>query len=89
MINGLEALERIVGCSTIESHRPKWQEDYKIIEKSLKALEIIKNKPWLVSEIVESKGNYKVYKSWCSVFRADMKYRATEEEYELLKEVLG
>lgn len=56
--------------------------------KAVRALEIIRNKPWLVGEIVESKGNYKAYKSWCSVFRTDMKYRATKEEFDLLKEVL-
>ena len=64
------------------------EKDLDIIKKELKALEIIRNKPWLVGEIVESKGDYKAYKSWCSVFRADMKYRATEEEFNLLKEVL-
>lgn len=62
--------------------------DFKIIETALKALEIIKEKPWLVNEIVGIKGNYDVYKSWCKIFRADMKYMATQEEHDLLKEVL-
>ena len=66
----------------------KEHEELMYVQKKLKALEIIKSKPWLVNDVVESKGKYDVYKSWCNTFRTDMKYRATQEEYELLKEVL-
>ena len=38
MNEGLEALERIVGCSTIESHTKKWQQDYYAVRKNLMAL---------------------------------------------------
>ena len=71
-MKSLEALERIAGCSTIESHRPKWQEDYKTIENTLKALEIIK-KCCLLSKTELAFTN---------------KIEITQEEYELLKEVL-
>lgn len=40
MSKELDALSRIVGCSTIESHRPKWQKDYKLIETALKDYEM-------------------------------------------------
>ena len=42
MSKGLEALERIIGCSTIESHAKKWQQDYLIVEKELKEYEEMK-----------------------------------------------
>ena len=38
MSKGLEALERIIGCSTIESHTKKWQQDYQVVEKELNKL---------------------------------------------------
>ena len=62
-------------------------EDFRDIEKDLEVLEIIKKKPWILNEIVEAK-DYQVYKSWCSIFRADINYRATETEFNLIKEWL-
>lgn len=81
MSKGLEALDKI-------AYSYGYDENILIINKSLKALEIIKSKPWLVNDVIESKGNYDVYKSWCNTFRADIKNMATNEEYNLLKEVL-
>ena len=40
----LEALERIIGCSTIESHTQKWQEDYDIVKQALNDYENLKLK---------------------------------------------
>lgn len=40
----LEALENIIGCSTIESHTQKWQKDYHIVEKALNDYENLKLK---------------------------------------------
>lgn len=56
IMKSLEALERIAGCSTIESHRPKWQEDYKNIENALKVLEIIKNNLNITEILLAVKG---------------------------------
>ena len=39
-----ERLERIVGCSTIESHTKQWQEDYYAIKQDLMAMDIIRAK---------------------------------------------
>ena len=39
-----ERLERLVGCSTIESHTKQWQEDYHAIKKDLVAMDIIRSK---------------------------------------------
>ena len=48
MSKGLEALERL---TKIHNHND-FKECYKIIEKDLKALEIIKSKKWLVDTIL-------------------------------------
>ena len=73
----------------------KWQEKYYIIEKCLKALEIIKNKCasntnlWLVV----CTRNYEDYESFVEnkdhrLVRIEHNI-LTQQEYELLKEVLG
>lgn len=112
MSKELEALARIVGCSTIESHRPKWQEDYKVVETALKdyekqkqlvqtlqdkiyvkemkyaktrkALEIIKEKEVVVSLLIWSDTLDQYNNNTMLVFS-----KLTQEEYELLKEVLS
>ena len=85
MSKGLKALEKIVGCSTIESHRPKWQEDYKTVEKSLKALEIIKKKRVNVRLIYHT-DNFIEYSEKTRQYYDCVPL--TQEEYDLLKEVL-
>lgn len=86
MSKGLEALERIIGCSTIESHTKKWQQDYLIVEKELKVLEIIKKKSlyWDIQyQPYEEKNDYR---AWDNELYESVKL--TKEEYDLLKEVL-
>ena len=39
-----ERLERLVGCSTIESHTKQWQEDYYAIKQDLMAMDLIRAK---------------------------------------------
>ena len=87
-----EALEKIKLCwccqDFIDNECRRDEECvYKAIEKDLEVMEIIKKKPWILNEIVEAK-DYQVYKSWCSIFRADINYRATETEFNLIKEWL-
>ena len=80
MSKGLEALENITGCSTIESHTQKWQEDYHIVEKSLKALEIIK-----------AIGVFDVYNDIGGIYYLETRVNEvglTKDNYDLLKEVL-
>ena len=72
MSKGLEALERIIGCSTIESHTKKWQQDYLVVEKELKALELIKK-------------CFYVAKSSGAILRTDYGFEHEEELKEVLK----
>lgn len=54
MNEGLEALERIIGCSTIESHTKKWQEDYLIVKKEIEVLEILKKAPFILEKLFDN-----------------------------------
>ena len=81
---GLEALERIIGCSTIESHTKKWQQDYYTVEKELKALEIIKEKPQATLWLFQYCDKEMEYEDMIFLFKEDI----TKEQFDLLKEVL-
>ena len=90
-----ELIKNIYGCTTIlmqETEAKETKNAFKVVEKSLKALDIIKEKNVDVLAIKESKtleeynrnawevehyGRYKGYK-----------LQLTEEEFNLLKEVL-
>lgn len=61
-----------------------YDENIKIIEKSLKALDIIKKKEVNVFVLLHS-GNLKIYNDYCCY---NEKEQLTQEEYDLLKEVL-
>ena len=79
----LEALENIKHYDTrVGLHR----DDYDTIEKSLKALEIIKEKQPDIYYVVKSK-DYEDYLRIEGMF-INMNRALTEEEYDLLKEVL-
>ena len=93
MCKGLEALKEIKrayvdlplddGLSVCTAITKEYKKELKIIEKELKALEIIKKKhllEGLVNSIQKSK-NYDDYKN---AYITDI----TKEEYDLLKEVL-
>ena len=86
MSKGLEALKYLK-----ENKRKHWldgdnsNECLEIIEKELKALEIIKSKPVSTNWFVFYK-DYDEYYLDCEY--ADTSKRLTEEEYDLLKEVL-
>ena len=97
MSKGLEALERIVGCSTIESHTKKWQQDYQVVEKELKALEIIFSKQVDTTLIYEC-NNYDNYcdriAAMCPKFEFECdkdewfdSFMLTEDEWDLLREL--
>jgi len=89
MNKSLEALERIVGCSIIESHTQKWQKDYYTIEEELRALEIIKNKKVdvdLLDTIIKDENQIDKLRSY-NYWQID-KNKLTQEEFDLLKEVL-
>ena len=90
MSKGLDVLKRItyhLNITTNEKDKyalsKEFGDDYKIIEKELKALEIIKDKCYFFS--LEDCGNetYRVYDN--ELYRFN---ELTKEEYELLKEVL-
>ena len=89
------------GLKELKEIELKWQygvftfvPNFEIIEKELKALEIIKNKPNIeIVNIINSK-DYETYIENEKLFCADndIEYKeetmATQEEYDLLKEVL-
>ena len=89
MIKGIKALENI------KKERPQyfstlydldmWKEDIETIEKELKVLEIIKNKNVNILEI-KLCNNYEEYNCCASNF-FDVE-ELTQEEFDLLKEVL-
>ena len=92
MSKGLEALERIketptiyCGCGSNVYTRQPW--DIVAIEKELKALEIINNKTISACNclmILKSRFDNLSYKNYKELFITDL----TQEEYDLLKEVL-
>lgn len=85
MSKELEALERLYCAGRLDLDyvlNGKQNQDYKIIEKALKALEIIKNKQVNVFVLLHS-GNLKIYNDIVEDNR-----KLTQEKYDLLKEVL-
>ena len=97
MSKSLEALEKIGECD-LHSEREDYcflknvyTNEYKIIEKELKALEIIKNKPQAEISLI-AWGKIKTYEEYLKkVGEWDEGYGdliLTQEEYDLLKEVL-
>ena len=85
MSKELEALERLFCAGRLDLDyvlNGKQNQDYKIIEKSLKALEIIKNKQ--VNVFLLHSVDLETYNDMIADNR-----NLTQEEYELLKEVLS
>ena len=86
-MNGLEALKKLPKWLDDE-HRDseeeyfKASEEYKTIEKELKALEIIKKKLVSVSEVLMT-ANVEYYNNGYSE-----EFHLTQDEFDLLKEVL-
>lgn len=80
MSKGLEALERI-----IETFYDKESEDIQIVRKELKALEIIKEKKVDIKDIYRY-ADYSQYNY--AMLGVPYEFRLTQEEYDLLKEVL-
>jgi len=85
-----ELIKNIYGCTTIlmqEEEAKETKNAFKVVEKSLKALEIIKEKQVDVCElkicIDEYEDSLYQYNK-----RTIEKFRLTEEEFNLLKEVL-
>lgn len=93
-MKGLDALENI-----IKTFYDKESEDIQIVRKELKALEIIRNKNVFVwgfihrqEEIGDFKPTYEYYKTHYGYFHSgydcNKHFLLTQEEYDLLKEVL-
>lgn len=85
-MEGLEALKQILEATDtnfIYQYHEDLENPIKFIEKELTALRIIKNKK-VDLEYLKCCKNYKQYKTVCSYWN-----EITEEEYELLKEVLN
>ena len=81
MSKELEALENI-----IETFYDKDSEDIQIVRKALEAFEIIKKKGVLVNGLIKSK-DLGEYNTLCNYYQ--MSELLTQEEYDLLKEVLN
>jgi hypothetical protein len=97
MSKGLEALDRLVQDVFNSCDSDEVLTDYKIIEKELKALEIIVTKKVnLYGDDLYANGvyglnyysTYQHYKASCEKLRYKKKSILTEEEFNLLKEVL-
>jgi hypothetical protein len=97
MSKGLEALDRLVQDVFNSCDSDEVLTDYKIIEKELKALEIIVTKKVnLYGDDLYANGvyglnyysTYEHYKASCEKLRYKKKSILTEEEFNLLKEVL-
>lgn len=80
MSKGLEALEDLSKLVFIYGG----VEQYKTIEKELKALEIIKEKPQATLWLIQHCHRKMEYEDMLSLFKEDV----TKEQFELLKEVL-
>ena len=91
-------LKALVLMTTGLVNKEEWKGCYDTIEKGLKVLEIIKEKNVFVwgfihrqEEIDDFKLTYEYYKTHYGYFHSGYdcdKYLLTQEEYELLKEVL-
>ena len=88
MNKGLEALAELYSYIKpgFDYQTAKAVEDYKIIEKELKALEIIRNRCVNTYDEIFSCDTYEEYKS--TYHYSQEKFNLTEEEWKLLKEVL-
>ena len=103
MSNEIEALERLFCAGRLDLDyvlNGKQNQDYKIIEKALKALEIIKEKGVNVEEFIEMFEDWKeiTYEEWIIYYEENGYYiqgnedfdynRLAKEEFDFLKEVL-
>ena len=103
MSNEIEALERLFCAGRLDLDyvlNGKQNQDYKIIEKALKALEIIKEKRVNVEEFIEMFEDWKeiTYEEWIIYYEENGYYiqgnedfdynRLAKEEFDFLKEVL-
>ena len=103
MSKELEALERLYCAGRLDLDyvlNGKQNQDYKIIEKALKALEIIKEKRVNVEEFIEMFEDWKeiTYEEWIIYYEENGYYiqgnkdfdynRLAKEEIDFLKEVL-
>lgn len=103
MSNEIEALERLFCAGRLDLDYVlggKQNQDYKIIEKALKALEIIKEKRVNVEEFIEMFEDWKeiTYEEWIIYYEENGYYiqgnedfdynRLAKEEFDFLKEVL-
>ena len=95
----LQALEKIGNAETKDTSfgteiKTNLSNEYRIIEKSLKALEIIKNKKVNVRAFLKSCSykdidtQLKVYNAQCCDWQEMESKELTQKEYELLKEML-
>lgn len=93
-----ELIKNIYGCTTIlmqETEAKETENAFKVVEKSLKALEIIKEKNVDIEYIKIETITFKGYNSWIEFIDniginipKNRNRQLTEEEFELLKEVL-
>ena len=98
-MNGLEALEKI-GSIVLDKTQDEnygkitfrikhlYSKYYEVIEKELKALEIIKEKEIDVKDITETTDDYDLYVAYCEGKGYAKEFICTQEEFDLLKEVL-
>lgn len=87
-----ELIKNIYGCTTIlmqEAEAKETENAFKVVEKSLKALEIIKEKridiESFYTSFIEGEYDYEFYERRYGTYG---KYCLTEEEFNVLKEVL-
>ena len=88
-MNGLEALKRVENFLGYNYCSVDLPDELATIEKSLKALEIIKEKKvdmWHLTDLLEQR--YEMYLAFCKSEKYEEDYILTEEEFNLLKEVL-
>ena len=85
MSKGLEVLNSLIETMPFAFLESNTMKELKIIEKELKALEVIKNKNFDLFYLQDSK-DLEMYNDACDSFR-NLCY-LTQEEYDLLKEVL-
>jgi len=84
MSKGLEAWERIKKGIDTNVWQSGYWDDIDIIEKELKALEIIKEKPQATLWLFQHCDKEMEYEDMISLFKEDI----TKKQFELLKEVL-
>ena len=90
-MTGLEALEKLRNTLLAEGYWQDVLQDVAIIEKHLKALEIIKEKRVNVRAFLKCchrEDGFTIYNNQCDDKQEKESKELTPEEYELLKEVL-